>query len=99
MRKDGKKVNRYRVNFTSDLSATLAEVKYLEKLGFTVPDVARNMSIQVSNSDLGCIPTMFTPAVTVIPSGLTKLSLKPTVIVSKYFQYKKIVFREQELSL
>ena len=48
MRKDGKEVNRYRVNFTSDLSATLAEVKYLEKLGFAVPDVARNMSIQVS---------------------------------------------------
>ena len=50
-KKDGKKMNRYQVNFTSDLSATLAEVKHLEKLGFTVPDVARNMSIQVySNS-------------------------------------------------
>ena len=49
MRKDGKRVHRYRVNFTSDLSATLAEVKFLEKLGFTVPDVARNMSIQVSD--------------------------------------------------
>ena len=37
---------RYAVNFTSDLSDTLAEVKYLESQGFTVPEVARNMSIQ-----------------------------------------------------
>lgn len=37
---------RYTVNFTSDLSDTLAEVKYLESQGFTVPEVARNMSIQ-----------------------------------------------------
>jgi hypothetical protein len=36
------------VNFTSDLSDTLAEVKHLERLGFTVPDVARNMSLQVN---------------------------------------------------
>ena len=38
----------YKVNFTSDLSDTLAEVKHLERLGFKVPDVARNMSIQES---------------------------------------------------
>ena len=34
------------VNFTTDLSDTLAEVKHLEHLGFTVPEVARNMSLQ-----------------------------------------------------
>ncbi len=37
---------RYSVNFTSDLSDALAEVKHLETLGFGVPDVARNMSVQ-----------------------------------------------------
>ncbi len=37
---------RYKVNFTSDLADTLAEVKHLEWLGFQVPEVARNMSIQ-----------------------------------------------------
>ena len=37
---------RYLVNFTTDLSDTLAEVKHLEHLGFTVPEVARNMSLQ-----------------------------------------------------
>lgn len=38
----------YKVNFTSDLSDTLAEVKYLESQGFAVPNLARNMSIQES---------------------------------------------------
>ena len=37
---------RYLVNFTTDLSDTLAEVKHLEHLGFKVPEVARNMSLQ-----------------------------------------------------
>ncbi len=37
---------RYHVNFTSDLSDTLAEVRHLEALGFEVPEVARNMSVQ-----------------------------------------------------
>ena len=59
LRKDGKIVNRYRVNFTSDLSATLAEVKYLEKIGFAVPDVARNMSIQVSKISHGDVNDLF----------------------------------------
>ena len=43
-----KRYKQYEVNFTSDLSDTLAEVKYLESQGFSVPDVARNMSIQES---------------------------------------------------
>lgn len=43
---EGSKVQRYIVNFTTDLSDTLAEVKHLEHLGFTVPEVARNMSLQ-----------------------------------------------------
>ncbi len=42
--KDG--LFRYSVNFTSDLSDTLAEVRHLETLGFEVPEVARNMSVQ-----------------------------------------------------
>lgn len=44
--KTGAKAERYLVNFTTDLSDTLAEVKHLEHLGFTVPEVARNMSLQ-----------------------------------------------------
>ena len=44
--KEGAKAERYLVNFTTDLSDTLAEVKHLEHLGFTVPEVARNMSLQ-----------------------------------------------------
>ncbi len=39
-------LRRYKVNFTSDLSDTLAEVRHLEALGFEVPEVARNMSNQ-----------------------------------------------------
>jgi dynein heavy chain len=44
--KDNARAERYLVNFTTDLSDTLAEVKHLEHLGFTVPEVARNMSLQ-----------------------------------------------------
>ena len=44
--REGAKAERYLVNFTTDLSDTLAEVKHLEHLGFTVPEVARNMSLQ-----------------------------------------------------
>ncbi|CAB4055562.1 DNAH [Lepeophtheirus salmonis] len=40
------KSRRYRVNFTTDLSDTLAEVKHLDSLGFSVPEVAKNMSLQ-----------------------------------------------------
>ena len=43
---ENSQVERYLVNFTTDLSDTLAEVKHLEHLGFTVPEVARNMSLQ-----------------------------------------------------
>ena len=43
---ENSKIERYLVNFTTDLSDTLAEVKHLEHLGFTVPEVARNMSLQ-----------------------------------------------------
>jgi dynein heavy chain len=39
-------IRRYDVNFTADLSHALAEVNHLENLGFTVPEVARNMSKQ-----------------------------------------------------
>ena len=44
--KEESNAERYLVNFTTDLSDTLAEVKHLEHLGFTVPEVARNMSLQ-----------------------------------------------------
>lgn len=40
------RLNKYHVNFTYDLSNTLSEVTILERLGYTVPEVARNMSIQ-----------------------------------------------------
>ncbi|XP_071749938.1 dynein axonemal heavy chain 10 [Lepeophtheirus salmonis] len=43
---DGFLSKRYRVNFTTDLSDTLAEVKHLDSLGFSVPEVAKNMSLQ-----------------------------------------------------
>ena len=51
---------RYEINFTSDLSDALAEVNHLEKLGFPVPEVARNMSNQKSRltqlaDDLGAM--------------------------------------------
>ena len=46
---ENSKTERYLVNFTTDLSDTLAEVKHLEHLGFTVPEVARNMSLQEGN--------------------------------------------------
>ena len=43
---EGFLAERYKVNFTTDLSDTLAEVKHLDSLGFSVPEVARNMSLQ-----------------------------------------------------
>lgn len=39
-------IRKFKVNFTADLSHTLAEVNHLERLGFNVPEVARNMSNQ-----------------------------------------------------
>ena len=40
------RVGRFLVNFTSDLSDTFAEVINMEKIGFKVPEVAKNMSMQ-----------------------------------------------------
>ena len=39
-------VGKFIVNFTSDLSDTFAEVVNMEKIGFKVPEVAKNMSMQ-----------------------------------------------------
>ena len=44
---ENSKIERYLVNFTTDLSDTLAEVKHLEHLGFTVPEVARNIAVVI----------------------------------------------------
>ena len=41
-------IGRFMVNFTSDLSDTFAEVINMEKIGFKVPEVAKNMSMQES---------------------------------------------------
>ena len=41
-------VGKFIVNFTSDLSDTFAEVVNMEKIGFKVPEVAKNMSMQES---------------------------------------------------
>ena len=48
VRRDGEMngVGRFIVNFTSDLSDTFAEVINMEKIGFKVPEVAKNMSMQ-----------------------------------------------------
>ena len=39
-------IGKFSVNFTSDLSDTFAEVINMEKIGFKVPEVAKNMSMQ-----------------------------------------------------
>ena len=36
----------YVVNFAPELSKIIAEAKYLEKLGFQVPDLARSVALQ-----------------------------------------------------
>ena len=36
----------YSVNFASEINEIISEVKYLEQLGFTVPELARNMALQ-----------------------------------------------------
>ena len=41
-------IGRFVVNFTADLSDTFAEVINMEKIGFKVPEVAKNMSMQES---------------------------------------------------
>ena len=48
VRRDGEMngVGKFIVNFTSDLSDTFAEVINMEKIGFKVPEVAKNMSMQ-----------------------------------------------------
>lgn len=38
----------YVVNFAPELSEIIAEAKYLEKLGFQVPDLARSVALQES---------------------------------------------------
>ncbi|MGH0114673.1 UNVERIFIED_CONTAM: hypothetical protein FKN15_033990 [Acipenser sinensis] len=37
---------RYVVNFASELQEIISETKYLEQLGFTVPELARNVALQ-----------------------------------------------------
>ena len=34
------------MNFAPELSETIAETKYLEKLGYAVPELARNIALQ-----------------------------------------------------
>ena len=43
---DNESISRFSVDFTSDLSDTFAEVINMEKLGYKVPEVAKNMSLQ-----------------------------------------------------
>ena len=49
----------YVVNFVPELSEIIAEAKYLEKLGFQVPDLARSVALQEDKligyqDDLNC---------------------------------------------
>ena len=38
--------NSYIVNFANEINEIITEVKYLEQLGFAVPELARNMALQ-----------------------------------------------------
>ena len=39
---------KYVVNFASELSEIVTETKYMEQLGFSIPELARNVALQVS---------------------------------------------------
>ena len=51
----GRGVGTYVVNFDSVLAEVMSETKYLEQLGFHVPEIARNVALQVR---AGCIMGM-----------------------------------------
>ena len=39
---------KYIVDFASELSEIVVETKYMEQLGFSIPELARNVALQVS---------------------------------------------------
>ena len=39
---------KYVVDFASELSEIVTETKYMEQLGFSIPELARNVALQVS---------------------------------------------------
>ena len=38
---------KYVVDFASELSEIVTETKYMEQLGFSIPELARNVALQV----------------------------------------------------
>ena len=40
---------KYEVDFDPVLTEIIAETKYMEQLGFSVPELARNVALQVNN--------------------------------------------------
>ena len=45
---DGHKAVKYLVDFDPVLAQIITETKYMEQLGFAVPELARNVALQVS---------------------------------------------------
>ena len=45
---DRSKEVKYIVDFDPELARIITETKYLEQLGFAVPELARNVALQVS---------------------------------------------------
>lgn len=43
---------QYVVDFAPELGEIITETKYLEQLGFQVPELARNVALQVRNCNL-----------------------------------------------
>ena len=39
--------SKYVVDFAPDLSEIITETKYMEQLGFSIPELARNVALQV----------------------------------------------------
>lgn len=47
MHSENKNILQYAVNFASELQEITTETKYMEQLGFSVPELARNVALQV----------------------------------------------------
>lgn len=43
---------KYLVDFDPQLTEIVSETKYMEQLGFSVPELARNVALQVSQTGL-----------------------------------------------
>ena len=62
---------KYLVDFDPTLAEIITETKYMEQLGFSVPELSRNVALQVRLTSLAYISVNLGTVVQFAPNGQT----------------------------